>query len=56
MPDDFRLLVIVPDEILHLPPGGGPATTWTAEAKNGTAEWVRTIHAPTVRQLRASKL
>ncbi|KAA8901795.1 pyridoxamine 5'-phosphate oxidase-domain-containing protein [Sphaerosporella brunnea] len=42
VPDDFRLLVIVPEEVQQLLPGDNKALTWTATtAVNGTAvDWV----------------
>jgi hypothetical protein len=41
VPDDFRLLVIVPEEVQHLLPGDNKVVTWTATPRNETVDWVR---------------
>lgn len=42
VPKDFRLVVIVPDEVQQLLPGDNKITTWTATAQEGaeTIKWV----------------
>lgn len=61
VPKDFRLIVIIPEEVEQLGAGDGTLLTWTATAQPPQGddavegEWVRTGRSATVNE-RTSKL